>query len=418
MAFAQQPRTYCLLSFYEAKVMRKANRPFLTVVCEHVLSSVLSEYLPSDQSPSSTVHVPKRLLAVKVHGLGDTVMVRAILEHLRRRNPEIEIGILAGPATHEILSAESNFRIHLYEPQRLTMRTALRQIHEIRAFGYETVLNYEQGSLAGTAFLRAIGAPVRIGFLSAPKHPKAFFLTHAIIMEGRQSMWKLFVRLTQIVDPGFPNDPPTTLFFGDDATRAWLNDWWDCHAGALYRRVVAMHLGANSKWGDYRRWPIPRFVELAKRLNVTCGPILIILTGTPPERSLIHEFQELYRGDCIDATNLDSVVRTALVLGRCDLLVSGDTGVMHLGSAMGTPTVGLFGPNTPVHWAPVGPNATYVCATKLPCSPCVNTYAGRVPEKCSFPIPSQCMLDITVDHVLKAAGEVVKGRWVERAILV
>ncbi|MGH7931553.1 MAG: glycosyltransferase family 9 protein, partial [Candidatus Binataceae bacterium] len=95
----------------------------------------------------------------------------------------------------------------------------------------------------------------------------------------------------------------------------------------------------------------------------------------------------------------------------CSLLVSNDTGIMHLGAALGTPTVGLFGPNSPRYWAPLGPRATYVYDTRLPCSPCLNLYADRWPLNCTHPEKGRCMLDITVDSVMMAAKRVILGNW-------
>jgi len=70
----------------------------------------------------------------------------------------------------------------------------------------------------------------------------------------------------------------------------------------------------------------------------------VILTGQAPERPLIGEFIDRYRGPVADATGCGESARTAALLALCDLLVSNDTGVMHVGAAMGAPTVGIFGP--------------------------------------------------------------------------
>ena len=84
---------------------------------------------------------------------------------------------------------------------------------------------------------------------------------------------------------------------------------------------------------------------------------------------------------------------------------------MHLAAAMGTPTVGLFGPNSPRYWAPIGPRATFVYDTKVACSPCLNLYANRWPLECANPEKSRCMLDIGVDSVLNAARRVITDAW-------
>ena len=136
-----------------------------------------------------------------------------------------------------------------------------------------------------------------------------------------------------------------------------------------------------------------------------------MLTGTAPERPLIQAFIENYSGHALDASDTGSLENTAALLGRCNLLVSNDTGIMHLAAAVGTPTVGLFGPNSPRYWAPVGSRATYVYDTKVTCSPCLNLYANRWPLECVNAEKSRCMLDIEVDSVLNAARRVVLDGW-------
>ena len=82
----------------------------MTHTCERLLSHLpwSSRNLAAQPLPS----VPARLLVVKVHGMGDAVLVRAAIEHLRERNPSLRIGVLAGDATREVLTIGSEFTSH------------------------------------------------------------------------------------------------------------------------------------------------------------------------------------------------------------------------------------------------------------------------------------------------------------------
>jgi heptosyltransferase II len=86
---------------------------------------------------------------------------------------------------------------------------------------------------------------------------------------------------------------------------------------------------------------------------------------------------------------------------------------MHLGAAMGTPTVGLFGPVSPQQWSPVGPRVATVYETTVSCSPCVNTYLGLRPHECANPDRARCMRDVSVASVIDAARRVVEGNWLD-----
>jgi ADP-heptose:LPS heptosyltransferase len=85
---------------------------------------------------------------------------------------------------------------------------------------------------------------------------------------------------------------------------------------------------------------------------------------------------------------------------RCDLFVSNDTGPLHMAAAMGTPTIGLFGPNSPTRYAPVGSHNTSIFKD-VHCSPCIQIHRGRI-DDCRDGI---CVKQITVDEVWDAVLE-------------
>ena len=122
-------------------------------------------------------------------------------------------------------------------------------------------------------------------------------------------------------------------------------------------------------------------------------------------------FLSRYGGRALDATAIGSLERTAAVLAACYLLVSNDTGVMHLGAAMGTPTVGIFGPDSPGRYAPVGPRTAAVAASGVPCSPCSNIYRLLVPPNCANPDQLRCLREVAAEDVFAAARRIVPGAW-------
>ncbi|MDY0185553.1 MAG: glycosyltransferase family 9 protein, partial [Desulfuromonadaceae bacterium] len=117
------------------------------------------------------------------------------------------------------------------------------------------------------------------------------------------------------------------------------------------------------------------------------------------------------RGEAIVAglkgTNLagkTTIKQTAAVLKRAKLLVSGDSGVMHLGIAVGCPTVALFGPGIAKKWAPRAPDC-HIVNLELKCAPC--TQFGTTPP---CPYGAACIRDISVDMVWPEAQKLLKLR--------
>ncbi|HEX9078647.1 MAG TPA: glycosyltransferase family 9 protein, partial [Desulfuromonadaceae bacterium] len=93
-----------------------------------------------------------------------------------------------------------------------------------------------------------------------------------------------------------------------------------------------------------------------------------------------------------------SLSETAAVVQMSSLLLSGDSGVLHIAVGLGVPTVSLFGPGRAAKWAPRGEHHT-VIAKGLPCSPC--TTFGTTPP---CPVGTRCMREITVDEVFNAVS--------------
>lgn len=386
---------------------RGSDRPWLTAACDRFVQRIATRNFSGTATPLSLV--PRRLLVVKVHGMGDSVLIRAILEQIKSRHPDMDIGVLVGAGTIEIMTLDSKFRAHIYNQSQLSLKSAAATLFEIRRAHYDAALNFEQGSAAGTAFLAATGIPIQLGFIALGQNSKARFLSHALQFDETQSMWQSFLALARLIDPGLAATTGTFPIHSRPEADKFLEEWWKAHIGSS-QRVIALHLG-SAQGMEFRRWPLERFVRLAEELRVRCATLSIVLTGTAVEKDLIHDFRHKYSGHAVDGSDLGTIENTVGVLRRCKLLVSNDTGIMHLGAAIGTPTVGLFGPNTPRHWAPIGPRATYVYDTAAPCSPCINNYANRTPLVCVNSEKSRCMHDISVAAVLAAVTRVVSPDW-------
>jgi len=345
--------------------------------------------------------------------MGDAVLVRSLAEHLRSLRPELAIGVLAGPATHGVLGANSDFTVHLYDPvgEDSGIVKALETIRKIRARSYDVVIDFEQHNVLVAIFLWLTHIPQRIG-LAGADNPRSRFQTHTVLLSGEDPMWNAYTSLLRVFEPSLPDVSTEPLPRSARVIRE-IGQWWKIHRLDGHRRVVAMHLGCARR-AIARRWPVTRFAQLAERLAAWDQADAIVLTGTREEQGLAQEFASLFSGKSVDATALPSIEHTAEVVRRCHLAVSNDTGVMHLAAAMGTPTVGLFGPNSPIRYAPVGPRTVSVYTTKIACSPCIQIHRGIVPE-CFAEEKGRCLLDIDVESVFTAAQRLV-GERIEKSL--
>ncbi|QJT09957.1 glycosyltransferase family 9 protein [Oceanidesulfovibrio marinus] len=160
-------------------------------------------------------------------------------------------------------------------------------------------------------------------------------------------------------------------------------------------RYVALQMGASV---DRRRWPVPHFAELAAALHAETGRIPVLL-GAKGEAALGERFQKLYADmapgaplvSCIGKTNLTEL---AAVLLACDLLVSNDTGTMHLAAGLGVPVAAVF-LATAQPWDTGPYRAGNVCLEPaMDCHPCA--YGSECPrdEACRRAVGPRLMADL------------------------
>ena len=158
-----------------------------------------------------------------------------------------------------------------------------------------------------------------------------------------------------------PDWPMPELAVPDSEIAAWRSRM---NLPANNRRVVALAPGAV---GPSKRWTLEGFTQLTKNL----GPdnIDVWIVGGPGEKSIAAEIC-IANPNARDLTGTD--LRNAiLALAAADVAVSNDSGLLHVAAATGTPSIGIFGPTSPWHWAPLNPLAAIVQADiDLDCQPC------------------------------------------------
>jgi heptosyltransferase-2 len=163
------------------------------------------------------------------------------------------------------------------------------------------------------------------------------------------------------------------------------------------RATVAFAPGAV---GPSKRWPAHAYAELAHRL--TAQSIAVWVLGGPDEKALAEQIVADAGPLARDLTGTD--LRSAiLALAAADVAVSNDSGLLHVAAAIGTPAIGIFGPTSPWHWAPLNPIAAAVQTTEtLDCQPCHRPTCRMRHHRCMRDISAERVLEIT-QHALAAA---------------
>jgi heptosyltransferase-2 len=161
------------------------------------------------------------------------------------------------------------------------------------------------------------------------------------------------------------------------------------------RPVVALCPGAV---GPSKRWTAAGYRALADRLDREGVAVWIL--GGPGERAIAQEIAQA--GPHVRDLTGDDLRIAILALAAAQTAVSNDSGLLHVAAAAGTPAVGIFGPTSPWHWAPLNPLAAVVETTaEVPCRPCHKPV-------CRFE-HHRCMREIAPGEVLAATLRALEG---------
>jgi ADP-heptose:LPS heptosyltransferase len=151
-------------------------------------------------------------------------------------------------------------------------------------------------------------------------------------------------------------------------------------------RLIAIHPGAGSK---RKCWPLERFIDVARRLDFDHYKLLLI--EGPAEEGISRRISEaLPEGKSVVAGSVPLKLLAA-VLKNSRLFIGNDSGLAHLAAALKAPSIVLFGPTIPQHWAPLGSHVT-VLHEPLGCRACAAGCGDHT-----------CLLNITVDDVIRSA---------------
>ena len=276
-----------------------------------------------------------RFLLVRLGSLGDVIHAIPTAAALRARFPEARIDWLVGPRYVPLLEMVRGIDSRIPVNTRRPVQT-VSTLRDLRHVGYTAVIDL-QGLLKSALLARAVGAERTIGFEREHLRERtaAPFYSHRVAPAGGAHV--IFKNLAlleplgppppRLVQVSFPLEIPHSP--AADAVRARF-------AGEPYAVI-----NPGAAWPN-KRWPTDRFGALAAALRDRFGLRSLVLWG-PGEETLAEQVSSASSGAAELApptaiTDLFAIARDARVL------ISGDTGPLHIGGAAGTPLVALFGP--------------------------------------------------------------------------
>lgn len=336
----------------------------------------------------------ERLLIVMPNWFGETLFATPFLSALRRARPRAVIAAMGVPRCQDVLAHNptlNEFVRYEEEGAHRSLAAKWRLACLLRARRFETAVILRR-SLSRALLLAMAGIPRRIGF----DHWKSrWVLTDRIAPPGA-STHKAASYLRLLEPLGITQrEAPAYAYYPSDEERneaaALLRE-----AGLEGRPFIVLHPGAN--WA-HKQWPAERFAQLGERF-ARAGTHVVVLTGSPEDAGLIRAIRQHMPTQAVVLAGRTSLRQLAACLARAGLVVSNDTGVLHIACALTRPVVALYGPTSPAITGPLSDPASTVVIHHADCCPRIPCLDPRHPG-------SPGMASITVEEVYAAARKLL-----------
>lgn len=305
--------------------------------------------------PKNIPAYPKNILIVRPHNqVGDQLAASPLFRALKTAFPKCTLTLVASPANAAGAAALSfGQKVLLYDKKKLYQPKVFFSFQRELRKGYDWVLVPAVVSLSTTAcwIARAAKAAFRIGpaSLGAQPNPYARFFDLAVPLEAHETSTRhVGERIQDLLRPLglFTKDLRPSLSVSrldqEEAAR---------FLSAVEKKtwIIGVHAGAGK---PQNRWPPERFAEVLNRLQKR-RKCFIYFTGTQKDLPGIEAIEKSLPFSTRRFLE-KSLTQTAALIQRSHLFLTNDTALMHVGAAVPTPQVSLFGPTSPQHWAPRG----------------------------------------------------------------
>ncbi|OGW67812.1 MAG: lipopolysaccharide heptosyltransferase II [Nitrospirae bacterium RIFCSPLOWO2_02_FULL_62_14] len=329
----------------------------------------------------------RRILFIKPSSLGDIVHALPTLAALRRRFPQAHIAWLVKRQWAGLLErVEGLDRVWAVGPGIAGWLSEIPRLHAER---FDLAVDL-QGLFRSACLARLAGCPERVGFANGREGSPWFYTHQVAVPTPEMHAVDRYLLAAEALGAARP-ETPQFQFKMAPADREQVSAVLSQAGVRDGSPWVAMNVSA--RWPT-KRWPEEYFAAVAGRLHQEgAGPVVLI--GGPDDRADAQRVKTLVKTfSIIDVTGLTPLGLLPALLQSASVLLTNDSGPMHVAAAVGTPVVALFGPTSPVRTGPYG-KGHRVLTHPLPCSPCFS-------RRCTNAIERECLTGIEPAQVAEA----------------
>jgi len=340
----------------------------------------------------------RHILFIKPSSLGDIVHAMPTCAAIRRAYPKARLTWLVKRQWAGLVERIDG--VDRVWPVESTLKGWISQVSPLRAERFDLVVDL-QGLFRSAAIGWLGGSPLLVGFANGREGSPWFYSRRVPVPQLEMhavDRYLLVAKAVGAVESGAPE-----FRFRIPQTDCEEVDRLLSRSGVTPETSwVAMNVSA--RWPT-KRWPAASFAEVADRLQQErCGAVVMI--GGPDERADVAAVSGMMKTPAIDLAGATTVGLLPALLSRTSLLITNDSGPMHIAAAVGTPVVALFGPTSAVRTGPYGVGHR-VLATEISCRPCLS-------RTCQNPVQLECLTRISHEQVFFAVRDQLAVRSVHQ----
>jgi len=328
------------------------------------------------------------ILVIKIAAIGDIVMALPMIPFIREKYPKAKISWICGKSGAAILKDYNIDELIILDEQRLLAGRIISKCVELLKIWFKIAFKKFDLVIIGHKDYRyrLIAWPV----IAAEKRFWGRVKGRVCPVPGRHHSDEYIRLISQKDAYNAPFGLLTPLKY---SFPEHLKELINCNENS---KIIAIAPGGAKnvmRTDDSRRWPISNYVELTEKILKEHDTIKVIITGAQSDEWVKGYFLKLGVVDLIGLTNISELIA---LYSKCSIVITHDSGPLHLAGLSGTQVIGLFGPTMPQEKAPRSLKTTiFWGGEELACRPC---YDGKMYAQC---LDNRCLKEISVEKVYR-----------------
>lgn len=338
--------------------------------------------------------VTKRFLIVRLSSIGDVLHATPVARTLKEKYPDCHITWIVSELSADLLRCNQYVdKLHIWSREKFEeaikqkeFLKAYRIWQELNAFFSENTFDIAfdiHGIFISGMVTAASKAPLKIG-MSNTKELNRFFMNKIAPPSDDIHVIKRYLSVLKLLDIS-TKDFHTTLKISEEAMN-FAKQFLKNHNLDKNKPLVA--ISPTTSWSS-KNWPIENYIEVMRKLHTYCN---IILCGSKGDKFITQKIKDKVNLPLIDAVGKTSLMELGALLSQVNLLISGDTGTLHMADALNIKTIGIFGPTNHLQYGPLSILHKPIQGSAI-CAPCHKKRCKYCKQYCFDKITPKLVID-------------------------